>query len=144
MPGQRLRGQETSILIVRGGALEAELVDVRKFSFVSETEIKSTGFLGEKSNRKDMIFNGFKGDFELHVHSDDWLRFTIAVNDIAKRNTPDVQINITSVFSLPNGSTPTVLFPDVSFGPINNDVPDRGEYVTIKLEFEGSEFSVTF
>jgi len=132
----RIRGQETSVLIVRDGALEASLVDVRNFNFAHQLEIQSQGYLGEKSERKDEIYKGVKGSMELHLHNQEFIAFEQAILDRAQRNTPDVIFNITSVLSFPNGQTPTFLFADVKFGEIPHDFPDRAEYVSVKLDFE--------
>lgn len=144
MPGQRIKGQEVSILIVRDGVLEAELTDIQNFNFEPETEIKTQGYLGEKTNRKDEIYNGVKGDMELNLHSQDWFVFMNAVLDRAKRNAPDVQFNISAVLAFPNGQTPTVLFPDVKFGPFPHNTPSRGDYFKVKVSFEGDDFEIQF
>jgi hypothetical protein len=140
VPSQRIKGQETTILIVQDGALQAELTDVRNFEFELQTEIKSQGYLGEKTNRKDEVYNGVKGSFELHLHSQDIFTFQNAILDRAKRNTPDTVFNISSVLNFPNGETPTVLFPDVKFGPIPLNVPERGDYINVKVQFECDDF----
>jgi hypothetical protein len=142
MPAQRIRGQEVSVLIVRDGALEAELTDIQNFNLEIQTEIKSQGYLGEKSARKDDIFNGVKGDMELHLHSQDWFQFLNAVLDRAKRNTPDLVFNVSAVLFFPNGETPTITIPDVKFGPFPHNVPERGDYVKVKLDFEAEDFKV--
>ena len=144
MPSQRVKGQEVTILIVQDGALQAELTDIRNFEYESQLEIKSQGYLGEKANRKDDVFNGIKGSMELHLHSQDWWNFKQAIIARAKRETPDVVFNISGVFAFPNGQTPTVLLPDVKFGTIPTNVPERGDYVNVKLEFEGEDEQVQF
>lgn len=136
MGEQRIRGQETAILISRDGQLESSLVNIRNFSFAYLLEIQSTGYLGEKSERKDEIFKGVKGSLELHLHNQDFMAFEKAILDRAQRNLPDLIFNITSVLSFPNGQTPTYVFPDIKFGEIPHDFPERAEYVTMKLDFE--------
>lgn len=136
MPQQRIKGQEVSILVVTDGVLEAELTDIRNFEYESQLEIKSMGYLGEKGNRKDDVFNGVKGSFEMHLHAQDWWAFKQKIIDRAQRKTPDTIFNISGVFAFPNGETPTVTLPDVKFGPIPTNVPERGDYVNVKLEFE--------
>lgn len=142
MSSTRIRGQEISVLIVRDGALETTLDNIMSFNMEIETEIKSQGYLGEKTNRKDDIFNGVKGDFELHLHTQDWFTFVDAVVNRAQRNTPDVTFNISGVFNFPNGQTPTLLIPDVKWGAIPHTVGSRGDYVKIKLSFEADTYTV--
>lgn len=136
MPDQRIRGQETAVLLVRDSVLEASLTDIRNFHFEYMLEIQSQGYLGEKTERKDEIFKGVKGSLELHLHNQEFIAFQQAVLDRATRDTPDVVFNLTSVLNFPNGQTPTFVFPDVKWGAMPTDFPDRGEYVTLKLEFE--------
>lgn len=142
-PSQRIRGQEISVLITRDSTLEDTLTDIQNFSLETQFEIKSQGYLGEKTNRKDFIFNGGKFDMLLHLHKQDWFFFWKAALDKAQRNTPDVIFNITGVFSFPNGETPTLLLPDCMFGPMPMNVPARGDYVSVKVEGEVENIQVT-
>lgn len=142
MPAQRIKGQEVSILIVRDGALEAELVDIQNFNFEPDVEIKTQGYLGEKSNRTDDIYNGVKGDLELNLHDQDWFTFLQAVQDRAKRNTPDVKFNITAVLAFPNGQTPSVIIPDVKFGSFPHNVASRGDYVKVKISYAADDYTL--
>ena len=144
MPSQRLRGQETSVLIVRDGALEDSLSDIRNFNFEFQLEVTSMGYLGEKSERKDEILKGVKGDMELHLHSSAWFSFVNAVLDRASRRTPDVVFNITSVLSFPNGDTPSITLADVKFGAIPHNTSDRADYLTVKLDFECENAQIQF
>lgn len=144
MPAQRIKGQEVSIIIVRDGQFEDTLTDVRNFNAEIMLEIKSEGYLGEKTNRKDDVYRGVKFDLELHIHTQDLFRFANAILERTKRNTPDVIFNISGVFSFPNGETPTFLISDAKFGPIPIGVPERGDYVSVKLEGEADEFTVQF
>lgn len=142
MPSQRIRGQEVQVLITRAGSLEDSLTEIQNFNFEAEFEIKSQGYLGEKTNRKDDIYNGVKGDMELHLHSQAWFSFLNAVKDRAARVTPDLVINIVAVCNFPDGTTPSVLFPDVKFGAMPVAISSRGDYVKVKMAFEGDDFDV--
>lgn len=132
---QRVKGQEVSVLITRATELEDTLTDVTDFECEPKLEIKEQGYLGEKTNRHDMIFNGGKGSFTLHLHTDAWFAFLQSIIDKAQRITPDVVFNITAVLEFPNGDTPSVLLSDVHFGATPMDVKSRGDYVSVKLEF---------
>lgn len=142
MPSQRIRGQETSVLITRGGDLEAELTDVKSCEFTPQFEIKEQGYLGEKTMRHDDIYNGVKGTLELHIHSGDVFDFMGAVKDRAQRNTPDLVFNISGIFSFPSGEVRTVTIPDVKFGAMPISTSDRGDYTSVKFEFAADDFSV--
>jgi hypothetical protein len=137
---QRIRGQEVQLLITRGADLEDTLTEIQNFNFEPEFEIKSQGYLGEKTNRKDSIYNGCKGDFELHLHSSDWFRLLAAIKDKASRVQPDLVFNVVAICNFPDGTTPTVLFPDVAWGATPVAVSSRGDYVKVKMSFECDDF----
>jgi hypothetical protein len=142
MTAQRIKGQEVSILIVQDDELQDTLTDIQNFNLELEFEIKSQGYLGEKTNRKDYIFNGCKFDFELHVHTQDYLPFIQAVHDKAQRLTPDTQFNISGIFSFPNGDEPELLLNDVSWGAIPKTIGSRGDYVKLKMQGECSDIEI--
>jgi len=131
---QRIKGQEVSILITNAGELESTLTDIQNFNMELELETKSMGYLGEKTNRQDSIFNGVKFDFEIHVHTEDVWSFLQSLHDKAQRITPDVVFNITGVFTYPNGDQPEILLNDVSFGAVPVNVGSRGDYVKFKMQ----------
>src|SRR6266850_2549701 len=118
MSTDRIRGQEISILVTRAGDLESSITDIQNFNVELQFELKSVGYLGEKTERKDYIFKGVKFDFEMHTHSQDWIPFVIAVQDKAKRNNVSTVFTITAVLAYPDGTTPDVLMNDVSFGAL--------------------------
>jgi hypothetical protein len=136
MATDRVRGQETSILVTRGGNLESTMTDIQNFNLELEFEVKSVGYLGQKTNKKDFIFNGVKFDFELHTHTQDWIPFAIAVQDKAKRNNTTVIFTITTVLQYPDGTTPDAILTDVSFGALPINVSARGDYVKHKIQGE--------
>lgn len=142
MPTQRIKGQEVSIIITRDGNPEQELVDIKSCEFTAEFEIKDEGYLGEKTNRKDEVFNGVKGSLELHIHSGDIFDFMQAVKDRAQRNTPDLVFNIAGIFAFPSGELRTATIPDVKFGAIPISTNARGDYTSVKLEFASEDYTV--
>ena len=132
---QRIKGQEVVVQIIRAGKLEAELTDIQGFNVEDMFEIKAEGYLGETTNRQDYLYNGTKGDLEMHLHSKDWFLFRKAMRDKARRITPNVEFNIIATLNFPNGDTPTITLPNVSFGALPHNIPSRGEYVKVKLDF---------
>jgi hypothetical protein len=142
MSDQRIKGQEVQVLIVNGGNLEDTLTDIQNFNVTVEQEVKSVGYLGEKTNRKDSIFNGIKFDMELHIHKSRWFGFVKDMIAKSKREKPDIKFNITGVFSFPNGETPTMLLPDCSLGEVPHSVQSRGDYVKVKLQGECDDWEV--
>jgi hypothetical protein len=127
---------------VKGGELQTELTDIQNFDMTAKFRQLEEGYLGEKSNRTDYIYDGAKGKLDLHIHNADWFDFLKAMKDKAQRNTPDVQFNIAGIFSFPNGQTRAMTIPDVSFGDVPHSVGNRGEYVKVSLDFAAGDFSV--
>jgi hypothetical protein len=142
MPAQRIKGQEVQILFTRAGGYEETLTDTQDFEFEPKLEIKEQGYLGEKSNRHDEIFNGMKFSGTLHLHSQDWFLFLTSIISRAKRLTPDVVFNVSAVLSFPNGDTPTILASDVKWGPGTHSIRSRGDYVSAKLEGAADDIDI--
>jgi hypothetical protein len=134
VPAQRIKGQEVQIIIVRDGSLEDTLTDIQNFNMEDDFELIGKGYLGEPTDRYDEVYKGTKFDFEIHTHSQDYLTFTKAIRDRAKRVTPNTVVNITAVFNYPNGDAPTRLLPDCHFGPIGDKTQSRGDYKTGKFQ----------
>jgi hypothetical protein len=141
-PSQRIKGQEVTVLITDNGVLQTTLVDIQSFEVEAEFELKSMGYLGEVSNRKDEIYNGCKFTMELHLHTEDWFTFQQDIKNKAQRINPNLIFNITSVLSFPNGQTPSLTIPDAHFGANPLTISARGDYVKVKLEGEAQDFQV--
>lgn len=134
MPDQRIKGQEVEILYTRRGVLEDTLTDTQDFEWDIELELIDKGYLGEKSNRRDEIFNGSSFTGTIHTHSQLFISYFQGIINRAKRIEVDTVFNITAALSFPNGQTPTVTFPDAHFKPINNTVRSRGDYLSCKIQ----------
>lgn len=141
---QRLKGQEISVIIVADSNVEDTFTNVKDFELEPESEIKVEGYLGEKTNRKDDIFNGVKGKLTLHLHDQAWFVFQQKIIARQKRDTPDLVFNISAVLAFPNGQTPTLIVPDVKFGATPLNISDRGSFVAVTLPFEADDFDVQY
>lgn len=130
--GGRVLGQEVSILVLQDGVLLEELKPIRNFSGTDRLRMLDVGYLGEKTNRKDQLFDGMTFEFEMHVSKAQFWTFKQAVRDKAQR-TRDIIFNITGVFVLPDGSIITETFEDVAWGEIPTNVPERGDYVSVRI-----------
>lgn len=140
---QDIKGQEVTIIYTRGGVVEDTLTDTSDFEFEPKLELKERGYLGEKSNRHDEIFNGAKFTGTINLTKQDWFVYQKAIIDRAKRKTPDIVFNITGVLLFPGGDAPTVLLPDVHYGPQPQGIRGRGDYLTIKIEGASDDYIVT-
>ncbi len=142
MADQRVKGQEVNVLFVRASVLEQSLTNVQDASFEVEFEVITKKYLGNKSDTKDDIYNGIKGDYTLHLHNQEWFDYLAAIKDRAQRRTPDVVFNITAVLAFPNGQTPSILVPDIKFSGVPIKMGSRNEYVEIKHAWEAEDFDV--
>lgn len=134
-----MKGQETTISVVAGGQLRDELGNVQSFDFEDEYEMLKEGYLGEFSQRFDEVFMGVTGKMEIHLSKAEYFQFRQMIKDRAQRKTPDVQFNITSVVSFPNGQVKTILFPDVKFGNLSHTFPSRKDYAKVSMSFGTSD-----
>lgn len=131
----RLKGQEVQVSIVRGGDVEDTITAIVNLNLTFDSQIKAQGYLGEKNDRHDATFVGIKGNLEYHSNGSRWLRFLLAIIGYQKRNDPGLVINIGNTFFYPGGDEPTILIPDVKFGPQSIAVGSRSDYVSKKLDF---------
>ena len=141
MADQRIKGQEVEVILVVDGKAQDTITDVRSFEIGLKTELKEEGYLGEKTNRYDEIFNGVRGRMELNFENQDVFSLFTAVLDRAKRRTPGTQINVKATLNFPNGDRPRVLIPNVFFGEIPMNFGSRGDYGTVGLEFAAEDFN---
>lgn len=134
MASQRLIGQNVSVIIIQDSTPIEEISCIRSFSFTYELEVKSEGYLGEMSERKDSIYKGVKMDMEIHTNNHKIFSLIKSAVDKAKRRTPGVRINLKCSLTWPNGDVARVTFPDVEFGAFPISVGGRAEYVSVKVE----------
>lgn len=144
MPQQRIKGQEVTLLVVRDNVLEDTLTDFQDAEVTVDSEIIEKGYLGEKTNRHDDIFNGVKGKLTLHLHDQAYLNYVLGVMARQKRDTPDTIINVSMTLAFPNGQTPTLVVPDAKFGNIPITAGNRNDYVATVLEFAADDFEIIF
>lgn len=136
----RLRGDGTTVFVTRGGVLEATLTDIISLNVTVQREVMSQGFLGEKTERKDSIFKGIRVELEMQSSTQDIFTFEKALNAIAKRETPNVIINVMSLFTYPNGDQPLILISDVKFGDTPIQTGGRNQYATFRYSGEASDW----
>jgi len=137
---QRLRGDEVSVLVTTGGVLEDTFDAISNFNLEIMTEVISTAFLGEKTERKDDIFKGVKFDFEMQVAKQNVFTFLDKVKKRAQRITPDLQFNITGVFNYANGDTVVATIPDAKFAATPIQTGSRSDYVKLKISGEADDW----
>lgn len=137
---QRIKGQETIISFVSDAGSEDALGDVVSAEFEFQFDILSQRFLGEVADRKDDIFRGVRGRVEIQLEKQDAFRFVDRVKDRAqRRSAASGRFEMLTSMAFPNGERPRIMFPDIFWGNIPFNIGGGDEYVTMTLEFEGSD-----
>ena len=142
MADQRIKGQETEVIIVENGAPLNTIRDIQSMDMEASLEILTEGYLGETTDRKDEKYNGYSGNIAMHFSNPDILDLTRRIIDRARRREPGLKINIKTTLQFPNGIRTRVMLKDRFFGAIPMSFGGRGEYGNISLPFEGSDYSV--
>ena len=135
----RLKGQEVSIRVVRGGVVVTTITAIASFNDQVLLERKQDQFLGETADRFDDIFRGYQGDFEFQVSKATWTELHTAMIARSRRATPDLVFNVIRTDYYADGSTATFTYADVFFGPSPTTVASRSDFVKVKIDFAGSE-----
>jgi hypothetical protein len=139
---QRIKGQEVAIIITQDGDVQNTLVDIHNFDIEFSSEIKTVGYLGQKTDTNDDVYHGVKFNLEMHTFTQDWLRFLVAMHDRQKRNNPTTVFNIAAALFYPGGDEPQIFIPDAKFGPVNMTVPNRTDYVNKKISGASDDYDL--
>lgn len=134
MTDQRLKGQECEVRIVQDGVLSDAFGAISGFDDTLKFEKKEAGYLGEKTNRHDDIYNGVDFKLEMHLQNKRWMLFQQAVKDRAMRVTPGTVFNVIVTDFYPNGESATRIYSDAKWGPMPKSIPSRGDYVSVSLD----------
>jgi len=148
MGSLRLRGADTMITVMAPNAqgqldVQNNLTDIPKFGATIRFEKIEQRYLGEQTVRTDEIYAGCMGKVTLHLHSKDFVNYILGVQSRARRISPTSIFNFISTMTFPNGDQPVLSFPDVNFGDMPLDTPSAKDYVTLDLDWVGSEFDVS-
>ena len=92
----RLKGQELEIRILVDGVLQDAFTAQVSFDDSIKTELKEQGYLGEKTNRHDEVYNGTDFNLKMHVESNKWMTFQKLITDRAQRITPGTVVTSAS------------------------------------------------
>ena len=139
---QRIRGQETELRMIKDGVLYDTITKITKANTELMLEVTSQGFIGGTTEEKDEIYNGVKFGFEAQLDGPEWFDMEGAILKRAQRLTPDVQFTIASTLYFPSGDTRIIVISDAKFSAAPIDIPERKDYVSVKLEGEVSNASI--
>lgn len=139
---QRIKGQETSVILVVNNQIVRSVNSVKSFEFKANLEQLSEGYLGEKTERKDEIFKGVSANIELNFDSGDIFELFAAVVNRAKRREPGTVVNVKTTLTFPSGGRKRLLIPDVFFGELPMSFGSRSDYGTVSLDMTASDYQV--
>jgi hypothetical protein len=136
----RLRGQEVSVRLARGGITEATLTAIKDLTIQFDFATIEEGYLGETVMRKDDIFNGVSGSLTMDSEGQEQFQF---INFLVRRaqraeDTPVNQsrVNATARFTFPNGQVPRIVVRDMKFDAVPLAVPSRDAYVNATFPYK--------
>lgn len=132
--GQRVKGQEMTVIFVQGGKPVATMTDFRNIEFELMLDRTEEGYLGETSNRYDEILKGMRVSSDLHFENQDIFAFIQAIIDRATRRNTNLKINLTATINMPNGQRPKLYANDLFFGAIPINFGGRAEYGSVKFD----------
>lgn len=138
---QRIKGQEIELLVVEDNVPLTAIADVRSLEIAAQLEILREGYLGETTDRRDMVYRGFRGRMEVHFENRSILDFMRRLIDKARRRVPGARINVKATFAFPGGDRVRLLLKDLSFGELPIGFGSRTDYGTISLDFEGEDYN---
>lgn len=140
----RVRGAEVQFRLTRNGTLEKTLTAVKSFTFEAMIEVKQEGYIGETNDRFDDIFKGCSGTVVFHPESQDAWTLVAFIRDRAARRSAQAnhRINVKMVASMPDGTRPSILVPDLKFENIPLNIPARDQYVEMTLSWKADDFSI--
>lgn len=123
-----LTSPEGSVDVINeGGIKEAEIV--------FQLKLLDEAYLGEKTNRKDDIFEGVGFSLTAHLTRPQYAAFVQAAVNRSTRRTPGEGVfNILMSISMGTGLRLRIIVEDAFFGPMPFTVGGRAEYVTVKIE----------
>jgi hypothetical protein len=136
---KRLMGQDTELLLVVGGQPVDAISTIKDFSFEFEQETKDEGYVGETTNRKDAVFKGVKGSFTMHLTTKAQILWVQSIIDKSRNRGTGPVVNAKTTLRFPNGDRVRYVFPDVEFGSFPFNVGGRTDFVSVKVDFVGSE-----
>jgi len=138
MADTRLRGQEVTVRMARGGVTENTITAVKNFSLSIDMATLEEQYLGETSKRFDDIAHGCSGSFSVDVEDPAVFALIDFIVARAQRkvNPNQETVNITARFQFPDGRRTRAMIKDVKFDAIPIEVGGRESYVGTSFSFK--------
>lgn len=141
--GARLMGQETLVTLTSNGTLVQELTAIKSASFNFKGEAVKSDYLGQPGPVFDEVNDGVDGKLDFEVDDPAFFEFLVRLIQ-RKQGLPAAQflVNINTRFNFRNGVRRICVVPQVSFGDVPLEVPERKQKVKGSLSFtaQGARF----
>lgn len=138
----RVMGRDVEVLIINGREPVIAVTDIKSAEVTLKLELKSEGYLGQKTNKSDEVYDGVDG--KLSIHSGDALVFALlaSILDRARRRAPGLKFNVKVTLNYPSGATPRIIIPDVHWGAIPINAAGKNDYVSMDLPFAAEDAKI--
>lgn len=138
----RVKGQETIFRFIKDNKLVAEVSDIQEFDFEFDRTLLEEGYVGEKQNRYDDIYNGVKGNTSFHISDHNLIAFFSELNDRSRRKVASFRVDAITVVEFDDGESTKILLTDLFFGSIPFRNSGRGAYIASSLTFACSDYKI--
>lgn len=140
MPIQRIKGQESRVIILEGGNPLYAIDTIKSTDLEFDFELIQEGYLGETFDRFDEVFNGLKVSLDIHMSTAAAMDLAFRVRDRAQRRAGGfTRIDLLTTFSFGNGDRRGITARDIYFEPIPISIGGRKEHISMKLSGACSE-----
>lgn len=140
MAESRIRGQEVTVRLTRGGALEASLTAIKDFTCTFDFQTLEEGYLGETNKRFDFIVNGCSGAFTIDAESPELFTFIAFLTDLGSRrvNPNQQNVNSTTRYQFSDGQVGRLRISRMAFDPASLAAPARDAYVNTSFSYKAA------
>lgn len=142
MSAQRIRGEDSSVVIIVDGQPVNTITAIKDFNVEFDLDILSEAYLGEHGERQDDHYKSVGGDFTVHHETPAVMDLINAIVDRASRKNPLVIFNLRCTYTWPNGSKRRFTAMDCAFGPLPISNGGQGEYISTKLTWKASQYTL--
>lgn len=136
---QRFIGQDLILTPFLNGVPQDSYTDCRSAEVVFQTEIIKDGYLGQFTDRRDMVYRGVRGNFEIHFSEASVFDMVAGILNRARQRRGGNRIVIQMALQFPNGDRPLIVSEDAVFGEIPLSLPDRTSFGSLRFDWEADD-----
>lgn len=133
MSQEFVQGQDVTLNVSRDGKLIAALSSITSFRFAAQTQTVLLQFLGQRSPKIEMNFNGYEFSFGLNHKDPSYFTFVDSAVAVAQHRTPGIEFSIGLTVRYPSGEKVRALLRDVGFDALPFDSTGRLEFATAEI-----------